>query len=84
VDVHKGRERQEILNIKMYADAVLGELLKIHKPADVAAVAGVKTACVKRERIRNALTLAHIFRFPNVPDGVFVSLNKPVCALSVM
>ena len=39
VDVHTGRTRQEILNFKMYADAVLGELLEIHKPAaDVAAV----------------------------------------------
>jgi hypothetical protein len=32
VDVHTGRARQEILNFKMYADAVLGELLEIHKP----------------------------------------------------
>jgi predicted RNA binding protein with dsRBD fold (UPF0201 family) len=32
VDVHTSRTRQEILNFKMYADAVLGELLEIHKP----------------------------------------------------
>jgi hypothetical protein len=31
VDVHTGRSREEILNFKMYADAVLGELLEIHK-----------------------------------------------------
>lgn len=31
-----------------------------------------------------ALTLAHSSRFPNVPDGVSVSLTKTVCALSVM
>jgi hypothetical protein len=37
VDVHTGRERQEILNFKMYADAVLGEILEIHKPAEVVA-----------------------------------------------
>jgi len=30
VDVHTGRARQEILNFKMYADGVLGELLEIH------------------------------------------------------
>jgi hypothetical protein len=35
VDLHTGRERQEILNFKMYADAVLGELLEIHKPVEV-------------------------------------------------
>jgi hypothetical protein len=34
VDVHTSRARQEILNFKMYADAVLGELLQIHKPAE--------------------------------------------------
>jgi hypothetical protein len=43
VNVHTGRERQEILNFKMYADAVLGELLEIHKPAEGIAVAGAKT-----------------------------------------
>jgi hypothetical protein len=32
VDVHTGKEREEIQNFKMYADAVLGELLEIHKP----------------------------------------------------
>ncbi len=31
VDVHTGRSREEILNLKMYADAVLGELLEIHE-----------------------------------------------------
>jgi len=35
---------RRFFNFKMYSDAVLGELLEIHKPADVAAVAGVKTA----------------------------------------
>ncbi len=34
VDVHMARAREEILNFKMYADAVLGELLEIHKPAE--------------------------------------------------
>jgi hypothetical protein len=43
VDVHTGRERQEIMNFKMYADAVLGELLEIHKPAEVVVVAAAKT-----------------------------------------
>jgi hypothetical protein len=43
VDVHTGRELEEILNFKMYADAVLGELLEIHKPAEVVAAASAKT-----------------------------------------
>jgi len=34
LDVHTARARQEILNFKMYADAVLGELLEIHKPTE--------------------------------------------------
>ena len=34
VDVHTGRSREEILNFKMYADAVLEELLEIHKPSN--------------------------------------------------
>jgi hypothetical protein len=45
VDVHTGRARQEILNFKLYADAVLGELLEIHKPdAEDPAAAGAKNA----------------------------------------
>jgi hypothetical protein len=35
-------------------------------------------------KVFNALTSAHISWFPNVPEVVFVSLNKTVCALSVM
>jgi len=35
-------------------------------------------------KFSNALTFAHKFRFPSVPDCVFVSLTKAVCALSVM
>jgi hypothetical protein len=43
VDVHTARAQQEILNFKMYADAVLGELLEIHKPAEEAVAVGAKT-----------------------------------------
>lgn len=43
VDVHTGRERQEILNFKMYADAVLGELLEIHKPVGAVTAMQPKT-----------------------------------------
>jgi predicted pPIWI-associating nuclease len=43
VDLHTGRERQEILNFKMYADAVLGELLGIHKPVEVVTDKQLKT-----------------------------------------
>jgi len=35
-DVHTARPREEVLNFKGYADAVLGELLEIHKPAQPA------------------------------------------------
>jgi hypothetical protein len=31
MDVHTGRTREEVLNFKLYVDAVLGELLEIHK-----------------------------------------------------
>jgi Predicted pPIWI-associating nuclease len=31
MDVHTGRTREEVLNFKLYADAILGELLEIHK-----------------------------------------------------
>jgi hypothetical protein len=31
MDVHTGRTREEVQNFKLYADAVLGELLEIHK-----------------------------------------------------
>jgi len=31
MDVHTARSREEVLNLKLYADAVLGELLEIHK-----------------------------------------------------
>ena len=34
VGVHMGRERQGIQNFKMYAEAVLGEPLEIHKPVE--------------------------------------------------
>jgi hypothetical protein len=34
MDVHTGRTRQEVLNFKLYADAILGELLEIHKPSN--------------------------------------------------
>lgn len=37
MDVHTGRTREEVLNFKLYADAVLGELLEIHKAATVVA-----------------------------------------------
>ena len=33
MDVHTGRTREEVLNFKLYADAILGELLEIHKAA---------------------------------------------------
>lgn len=36
MDVHTARSREEVLNLKLYADAVLGELLEIHKPASPA------------------------------------------------
>ncbi len=32
MDVHTGRTLEEVLNFKLYADAILGELLEIHKP----------------------------------------------------
>src|SRR5215469_15355622 len=38
----------------------------------------------RNPKFSNALTFAHKFRFPSVPDCVFVSLTKAVCALSVM
>lgn len=31
VDVHTSRPREEVMNFKMYADAVLAEMLQIHK-----------------------------------------------------
>ena len=34
VGLHTSRSRQEVLNFKGYADAVLGELLEIHKPTN--------------------------------------------------
>jgi hypothetical protein len=37
IDVHTGRTREEVLNFKSYADAILGELLEIHKPIALAA-----------------------------------------------
>ncbi|SRR6266480_1187217 len=37
MDVHMGRTREEVLNFKLYADAILGELLEIHKAVEVAA-----------------------------------------------
>jgi hypothetical protein len=40
MSVHTARTVQEVRNFKMYADAVLGELLEIHKPA----AAGVAAA----------------------------------------
>jgi hypothetical protein len=36
MDVHTARPREEVLNFKGYADAILGELLEIHKPAKAA------------------------------------------------
>jgi hypothetical protein len=33
MDVHTGRTREEVLNFKLYVDAILGELLEIHKAA---------------------------------------------------
>jgi predicted pPIWI-associating nuclease len=36
MDVHTARSREEVLNLKLYADAVLGELLEIHKGASPA------------------------------------------------
>ncbi len=37
MDVHTGRTREEVLNFKLYADAILGELLEIHKAVAVVA-----------------------------------------------
>jgi hypothetical protein len=37
MDVHTGRTREEVLNFKLYADAILGELLEIHKAVAPAA-----------------------------------------------
>ena len=37
MDVHTARSREEVLNLKLYADAVLGELLEIHKGVSPAA-----------------------------------------------
>ena len=34
MDVHTGRAREEVLNFKLYADAILGELLEIHKSVE--------------------------------------------------
>lgn len=34
MDVHTGRTREEVLNFKLYADAILGELLEIHKAVE--------------------------------------------------
>jgi len=39
MDVHTARSREEVLNLKLYADAVLGELLEIHKGGPSAAPA---------------------------------------------
>src|SRR6266513_2595425 len=36
MDVHMGRTREEVLNFKLYADAILGELLEIHKAVELA------------------------------------------------
>jgi len=33
MDAHTARSKEEVLNLKLYADAVLGELLEIHKAA---------------------------------------------------
>jgi hypothetical protein len=37
IDVHTARTREEVLNFKAYADAILGELLEIHKAVTAAA-----------------------------------------------
>jgi hypothetical protein len=42
MSVHTARTFQEVRNFKMYADAVLGELLEIHKPAEMASASSTK------------------------------------------
>jgi hypothetical protein len=42
--VHKARPREEVLNFKGYADAVLGELLSIHKSIEAKSARAVAVA----------------------------------------
>ena len=44
VAVHKARPREEVLNFKGYADAVLGELLSIHKSIEAKSARAVAVA----------------------------------------
>jgi Predicted pPIWI-associating nuclease len=69
--VHTARPREEVLNYKGYADALLGELLAIHKAADPATVSteekNVYLEFIANSRAEQLRKAGLPVRFPRLP-----------------